>query len=76
MRIDPLHAREDYYIMPYNILVVDDDSSVREMVCEVLRDDGFAVAAAPDGETAIEMGRLQPFGLVFCDVKMGKTSGF
>jgi two-component system, NtrC family, response regulator AtoC len=58
------------------ILVVDDDRSVREMVCEVLRDDGFNVAAAPDGETAIAMGRSQPFDLVFCDVKMGKTSGF
>src|SRR3954468_10884443 len=58
------------------ILVVDDDRSVRDMVCEVLRDDGFNVAAAPDGETAIEMGRRQPFDLVFCDVKMGKTSGF
>jgi DNA-binding NtrC family response regulator len=58
------------------ILVVDDDRSVRDMVCEVLRDDGFSVAAAPDGETAIEMGRRQPFDLVFCDVKMGRTSGF
>ncbi len=58
------------------ILVVDDDRSVRDMVCEVLRDDGFNVIAAPDGETAIEMGRRQPFDLVFCDVKMGKTSGF
>jgi DNA-binding NtrC family response regulator len=58
------------------ILVVDDDRSVRDMVCEVLRDDGFNVAAAPDGETAIEMGRQQSFDLVFCDVKMGKTSGF
>jgi two-component system response regulator AtoC len=58
------------------ILVVDDDRSVRDMVCEVLRDDGFDVAAAPDGETAIEMGRTHPFDLVFCDVRMGKTSGF
>ncbi len=58
------------------ILVVDDDRSVREMVCEVLRDDGFNVEAAPDGETAIEMGRSQAYDLVFCDVKMGKTSGF
>ena len=58
------------------ILVVDDDRSVRDMVTEVLKDDGFSVAAASDGETAIAMGRKQTFDLVFCDVKMGKSSGF
>src|SRR5947208_1446883 len=39
-------------------------------------DDGFDAATAADGESAIQLGKHQPFDLVFCDVKMGKTSGF
>lgn len=62
--------------MTMQILVVDDDQAVRQMVGAVLRDDGFEVVEAPDGQTALELGRHRQFDLVFCDVKMGKVSGF
>jgi DNA-binding NtrC family response regulator len=57
------------------ILVVDDDQAVRQMVGAVLRDDGFEVLEAADGQAALELGRIRQFDLVFCDVKMGKISG-
>jgi two-component system response regulator AtoC len=51
------------------VLVVDNDRSVRDLVRNALRNDGYEVTVAPDCETAIELGRRQPFDLVFCDVK-------
>jgi two-component system, NtrC family, response regulator AtoC len=58
------------------ILVVDDDQAVRQMVGAVLREDGFEVLEAADGQAALELGRRNRFDLVFCDVKMGRVSGF
>ena len=36
------------------ILVVDDDFDVREALCDVLREEGFAVDAAADGLEALD----------------------
>jgi DNA-binding NtrC family response regulator len=58
-----------------HVLVVDGDRSVRSLVRDALRGDGFDVTVAPDCETAIEVGRRQPFDLVFCDIQAGKRSG-
>lgn len=58
------------------ILVVDDDRSIRDLVRTTLCEQGFDVAVAADGESAIEMGRRLPFDLVFCDVKMGNNTEF
>ncbi len=38
-----------------HILVVDDEEIVRESLSGWLRKDGYTVAAAPDGPTALEM---------------------
>lgn len=57
------------------ILVVDDDRVVCDLVRSALLEDGFDVTVAPDGPTAIEIGRKQPFDLVFCDVKVGNATG-
>ena len=40
------------------ILVVDDDRVVCDLVRSALLEDGFDVTVAPDGPTAIEIGRL------------------
>ncbi len=37
-----------------DVLVVNDDPSLRSMLCEVLREEGFAVETAFDGEQALE----------------------
>jgi two-component system, OmpR family, response regulator MprA len=36
------------------ILVVEDEDTIREFVCELLRDEGYDVYEASDGETAID----------------------
>jgi putative two-component system response regulator len=61
--------------MPDRILVVDDDSSNRELMREVLSAQGYEVATAPDGEAGLtQFGHLQP-DLVLTDVRMPNMSG-
>jgi len=58
------------------ILIVDDNSAVRELLAELLRVQGFTVATAPDGAAALEeFSRRQP-DLVLLDVVMPGMDGF
>ncbi len=51
------------------ILVVEDDSSVREIPANLLRDQGYVVAEAGNGEEAVEQLRAGPkFDMLFTDV--------
>jgi CheY-like chemotaxis protein len=38
---------------PPAVLVVEDDPSIRAVIAEALRDDGYRVLEAPDGHAAI-----------------------
>jgi two-component system response regulator HydG len=57
------------------ILVVDDQSSVRELLKAVLEEDGHEVETAPDGETAIAMLRSSFHDLVVMDIRMPGIDG-
>jgi len=57
------------------ILVIDDDSQVRDMLEEMLETSGHEVALAPDGDTALQMQRATPFELVIADIFMPGKHG-
>ncbi len=57
------------------ILVVDDEQSVRKVLSQVLRDDGFTVTEAADGEEAIAAFEEKPFHLVITDIVMPGVDG-
>jgi CheY-like chemotaxis protein len=59
------------------ILVVDDDLDSRDAVCELLEDEGYAVATAGDGVEALEWLRAaaQAPGLILLDLVMPRMSG-
>ncbi len=59
-----------------NILVVDDDFSIRETLKGVLEDKRYKVSTAEDGLTAIEMARKTHFDMVLIDVVMPGIDGF
>ena len=59
-----------------NILVVDDDFSIRETLKGILEDKGYMVSSAEDGLTAIEMVRKIHFDIMFVDVVMPGIDGF
>lgn len=60
-----------------HILVVDDSSSMREMVTYTLRTAGYSVMAAPDGAEALKIAEDEsdPFDLVITDINMPVMDG-
>jgi CheY-like chemotaxis protein len=58
------------------ILVVDDSPELLGLIGQRLRERGFEVATAEDGESALESARRAPPDLVLLDVVMPKKSGW
>ena len=58
----------------FHILVVEDDSSVREAMASVLRDEGYAVQTAADGQEAIDTLQAGT-DLVLADLMMPRVDG-
>lgn len=58
------------------ILVIDDDSSIRQVIAYALGDEGYQVDEASDGEAALEsVGRRHP-DLILLDMKMPGVDGW
>lgn len=58
------------------ILVVDDEVSLAEMVCDALNISGHTAVAAHDGAAALAIVREQRPALIITDVNMPKIDGF
>jgi DNA-binding NtrC family response regulator len=59
---------------PFHILLVEDDAAVREAVAAALRDEGYAVATADDGQQAID-AFASGTDLVIADLMMPRVDG-
>jgi two-component system chemotaxis response regulator CheY len=59
----------------HSILAVDDSISMRQMVSYTLKNAGFEVVDAVDGEDAFEKARLRQFDLVLTDQNMPRLDG-
>lgn len=57
------------------VLVVDDEADVRWTVAEVLRESGFSVAEAEDGDVALRLVNNQRYGMVILDLRMPRRDG-
>lgn len=57
------------------ILVVDDDASIREVVCFALRKAGFATVAAENGEQALARFASERPALIVLDILMPELEG-
>jgi PAS domain S-box-containing protein len=58
-----------------SILVVEDEAKLADAVVDALRDAGYVVEHAADGEQALAIVSRQPFDLVVCDLKMPRVDG-
>ncbi len=62
--------------MSNTILVVDDQSSVRQLLSEYLSEQGYRVITATDGQNAIYQARHDPPDLILLDIMMPKMDGY
>ncbi len=60
---------------PY-ILVADDDPSIRELVGDILRDEGYTTKLARNGSEALNIARNRAPALVVLDMRMPVVDGW
>jgi len=61
--------------MSKTILTVDDSSSIRQMVAFVLKDAGFDVEEAADGQIAVELMSRKQVDMLITDLNMPNLNG-
>ena len=59
-----------------SILVADDNEMNREMLCRRLEKQGYTVAAANDGQQALDMMAVENFDLLLLDIMMPVMDGY
>lgn len=57
------------------ILVVDDEPAIRELIADVLREEGYALAVANDGIAALDMLPETRADLIVTDIMMPRLDG-
>lgn len=67
---------EEKKIPSRKILVVEDNQDSRELVVKVLRNKGYQMIEAEDGEQAIEKALAEIPNLILLDISLPKISGY
>ena len=62
--------------LPKKILVVDDNLDSRELVVKVLKNKGYEMVEAADGEEAIEKAIAERPNLILLDISIPKLNGY
>ena len=62
-------------MMERRLLIVDDDESVRRIVAEILKDEGYEPTTAASVDEGLERMRQSPYPLVITDIKMPDRDG-
>jgi CheY-like chemotaxis protein len=58
------------------VLVIDDDLNIQRVLVFTLKQEGFEVVVASDGEAGVEMARTAAPDLILMDVVMPKLDGY
>jgi len=58
------------------ILIVEDEEDVLELLCTILRLDGYEVLCAKDGEEALSIARLDSQDIILLDIQLPKLNGY
>lgn len=57
------------------ILIIDDERAIRNVLKDILSNEGFKVEEAADGEEGLKKFQAGTFDVVLCDIKMPKLDG-
>jgi len=57
------------------VLVIDDEPGLRHTLLLILRDEGYQVQVADDGEAGLRMALAEPPDLILCDIRMPRMGG-
>jgi len=57
------------------ILIIDDEKSIRNVLKDILGNEGFKVDEASDGEEGLLKFKQNSYDLILCDIKMPKLDG-
>jgi phosphoribosyl 1,2-cyclic phosphodiesterase/CheY-like chemotaxis protein len=69
--------RKNTFMAPQKtVLIIDDDSEYRQILGEVLRENGWKVLFAAEGDEGIELARRHRPAAVLCDLLMPRCNGF
>lgn len=63
------------YSRHFRILVVDDETIIRQVIADSLSEEGYQVDQAESGERALELLQSSRFDVVITDITMAKVSG-
>ena len=58
-----------------NILIIDDEKSIRKTLTEILSYEGYKIDEAGDGEEGLKKFSEKTYDVVLCDIKMPKLDG-
>jgi len=74
-----LHSPSNFLVLPSMsefVLVVDDDESIRESLCELLEDEGYRAVGAANGKEALDfLRRGERPCIIFLDIMMPVMDG-
>src|SRR5271154_6051336 len=59
----------------HNILIVDDESSIRQSLAEILVDEGYAASSADSGQACLDQLRKSAFDVVLLDIWLPGADG-
>jgi diguanylate cyclase len=62
--------------MSTTVLVIEDETSLRENLVNLLAREGFATLAAADGTEGFQQAKTQSPDLILCDIKMSGIDGY
>jgi two-component system response regulator AtoC len=57
------------------VLVIDDEAGLRHTLLLILRDEGYQVVVAEDGEAGLRLAQAEAPQLILCDVRMPRLGG-
>jgi len=59
-----------------SVLLIEDDTILRENTAELLELSGYDVKSAPNGKVGIDIAKSQPPDIIICDIMMPEVDGY